>query len=321
MADRIRPDGGPDEHRAPGGGATPPLSAEQWPVSSAHGPEEGAPTASARPASPDPATAGGPDEAGGTGADEASDGTRARRRGRRARGGRERRQRPDTAWGSVREVLLVLAWAVLIAFVVKTLLVRGFYIPSGSMENTLELNDRIFVNVVEPTFGPLERGDILVFEDTLGWLPERPDGAGGLSDVLYDGLAFVGVLPDRTDQHLIKRVVGVGGDRVACCDASGRITVNGQALDERDAYLYPGAAPSEIPFDVVVPEDHYFVMGDHRNASADSRVHLAGGNAFVDHSDVVGTAFVIAWPLDRFEWLRNPGEVFAAVPDRPAGGS
>ncbi|WP_238986144.1 MULTISPECIES: signal peptidase I [unclassified Kocuria] len=245
------------------------------------------------------------------------------RRGRRSRGSRSRKQRPDTFWGSVREIVLVLVWAVLIAFVVKTLLVRGFYIPSGSMENTLQLNDRIFVNVVEPTFGPLERGDIVVFEDAKGWLPAQPDSGGGPADAVYDALAFVGVLPDRTDQHLIKRVIGVGGDRVVCCDGAGRVTVNGQALEE-DGYLYPGSAPSDIPFDIVVPEDHYFVMGDHRDASADSRVHfseIVADSAFISHDDVVGTAFVIAWPLDRFQWLQNPDDVFADIPAGSAGGS
>jgi signal peptidase I len=269
--------------------------------------------AASAPADPAPSDDGTPDDAPAGG----------RRSGRRSAGG-SRKQRPDTLWGSVREIILVLVWAVLIAFVVKTLLVRGFYIPSGSMENTLQLNDRIFVNVVEPTFGPLERGDILVFEDSKGWLPEQPAGAGGPGDAVYDALAFVGVLPDRTDQHLIKRVVGTGGDHVVCCDASGRVTVNGEALDERDAYLFPGAAPSEIPFDLIVPENHYFVLGDHRNASADSRVHLADQTenaAFISHDDVVGTAFVIAWPLDRFELLQNPAEVFADVPDSASGGS
>ena len=281
---------------------------------------------------------GAPEDRGGTAGDAAAPdpvqgaGTeptvdpprRARRGGRHGSSGRSRKQRPDTFWGGIREVLLVLVWAVLIAFVVKTLLVRGFYIPSGSMERTLQLNDRIFVNVVEPTFGPLERGDIVVFEDSKGWLPARPDVEGGPADTVYDALAFVGVLPDRTDQHLIKRVIGVGGDRVVCCDDSGRITVNGEALDEQDAYLHPGSAPSEVSFDVLVPENHYFVMGDHRDASADSRVHfeeLVENSAFISHDDVVGTAFVIAWPPDRFQWLQNPDEVFADVPDRPAGDS
>ncbi|MFI7482872.1 signal peptidase I [Kocuria sp. M1R5S2] len=270
---------------------------------------------------PGPDVARGPAPAGDPPRRSRRDGRRSARRGGEKQAGGEG---SDTLWGSVREILLVLVWAVLIAFVVKTLLVRGFYIPSGSMENTLQLNDRIFVNVVEPTFGPLERGDIVVFEDTKGWLPERPDTPAGPGDAVYNALAFVGVLPDRTDQHLIKRVVGVGGDRVVCCDDSGRITVNGESLEERDAYLFPGSAPSEISFDVVVPEDHYFVMGDHRDASADSRVHfqeLVENGAFINHDDVVGTAFVIAWPLDRFQWLQNPDEVFGDVPDRAAGGS
>lgn len=276
-------------------------------------------------AAPAPAVPGARTEpAGGSaGAEDGQDRSAPRGGGRRA-ARRSRKQRPETFWGSVREILLVLVWAVLIAFVVKTLLVRGFYIPSGSMENTLQLNDRIFVNVVEPTFGPLERGDIVVFEDAKGWLPPQPDSGGGPTDAVYDALAFVGVLPDRTDQHLIKRVIGVGGDTVACCDASGRVTVNGEPLEERDAYLFPGSAPSEIEFEVEVPENHYFVLGDHRDASADARVHLAElaeNGAFISHDDVVGTAFVIAWPLDRFQLLDNPDEVFADVPDRSSGGS
>lgn len=202
--------------------------------------------------------------------------------------------------------------AVLIAFVVKTFFVRGFYIPSGSMEDTLELNDRIFVNVMSARLGHVERGDIVVFDDTQGWLPASPQGSGG---VVRDALEFVGIVPDSAQQALVKRVIGVGGDHVTCCDASGRISVNGTALDE--PYLYPGAAPSDMAFDIVVPEDHFFVLGDHRNASADSRFHLGTNTAFIDEKDVVGTAFVIAWPPDRFRLLHNPAEVFADV--APAG--
>lgn len=307
MVDRTHPDGDgvPPEDRGPAG--------EQ--AAAAHD--------AAAPAAARPADTVAPVPAGDT-----SEPRRARPRSTRrgsTRRGSTREQKPDTLWGSVREVVVVLVWAVLIAFVVKSVLVRGFYIPSGSMEETLQLDDRIFVNVLEPTFGPLERGDIVVFEDSKGWLPERPeDGATGPMAAVHDALSFVGVLPDRTDQHLIKRVIGVGGDRVVCCDAQGRLTVNGEPLEERDAYLHPGSAPSEIPFDIVVPEGHYFVMGDHRDASADSRVHfgdLVENSAFISHDDVVGTAFVIAWPLDRFEWLQNPEEVFEDVPDEPAGGA
>jgi signal peptidase I len=320
VADRTFPagDGAPHEDSGPAGRGIPPAPLSDAPADGAGG--------AAAPGTTGAAT-GTADAATGSRAHDgpgAEDGAEPATRRERRRNGRARKQRPDTFWGSAREILLVLLWAVLIAFVVKSLLVRGFYIPSGSMENTLQLNDRIFVNVVEPTFGPLERGDIVVFEDAKGWLPEQPDDGAGPSDAVYDALAFVGVLPDRTDQHLIKRVVGVGGDHVVCCDGSGRVTVNGQALEERDAYLYAGAEPSEIPFDVVVPEDHYFVLGDHRNASADSRVHLqepSEDSAFISHDDVVGTAFVIAWPLNRFEWLQNPGDVFGTVPDPSTGGS
>ncbi|WP_082810356.1 signal peptidase I [Kocuria varians] len=232
----------------------------------------------------------------------------------KARGGRTRRRRgreekPTTGWGAVREILVVVVLALLIAFVAKTFLIRGFFIPSGSMEQTLELDDRIFVNVLDGRMGNIERGDIVVFDDTQGWLPAGTQRAG---NPVKSALEFVGLLPDSSQQALVKRVIGVGGDHVTCCDASGKVTVNGKALDE--PYLYPGASPSEIPFDVTVPDGEFFVLGDHRNASADSRYHIETGTEFVKREDIVGTAFVIAWPLDRFEFLHNPEETFQDVP-------
>lgn len=215
-------------------------------------------------------------------------------------------------WGSVREILIVVVLAMLIAFIVKTLFVRGFYIPSGSMEHTLELDDRIFVNVMSANVGAIDRGDIVVFEDTKNWLPAQPESSNGLRGALQEALSFVGVLPDSGDQALVKRVIGEGGDHVVCCDASGRISVNGTPLNE--TYVYQGAMPSELPFDVIVPDNHYFVLGDHRNASADSRVHLGSNDAFISKDDIVGTAFVIAWPLDRFQFLHHPDQVFGNVP-------
>ncbi|OXS84395.1 signal peptidase I [Kocuria marina] len=234
-------------------------------------------------------------------------------RGGRASSRRRDAKKPTTGWGAVKEILIVVALALIIAFLVKTFLIRGFFIPSGSMEQTLELNDRIFVNVLDGRTGNIDRGDIVVFEDTQGWLPEAPRTA---ANPVRGALEFVGLFPDSSQQALVKRVIGVGGDHVTCCDASGRVTVNGEALDE--PYLYPGAAPSDIPFDVTVPDGKLFVLGDHRNASADSRYHIATGTGFVSEDDVVGTAFMIAWPLDRFQFLHNPAEVFQDVP--AAGG-
>ncbi|WP_233542677.1 signal peptidase I [Kocuria tytonis] len=231
----------------------------------------------------------------------------ASRRVRRRR--RRPRQETTTRWGAVKEILIVVALALLIAFVAKTFLIRGFFIPSGSMEQTLQLDDRIFVNVLGARTGSIDRGDVVVFDDTQGWLPETPVAR---PNPVRRGLEFVGLLPDSSQQDLVKRVIGVGRDHVTCCDASGKVTVNGKALDE--PYLYPGAAPSDFPFDVTVPQDSYFVMGDHRNASADSRYHIGTGTEFVRKDDVVGTAFVIAWPLDRFEFLHNPEDVFRDVP-------
>ncbi|MDN5699581.1 MAG: signal peptidase I [Kocuria sp.] len=222
-------------------------------------------------------------------------------------------KKTNSARSSVKEILIVVVLAILIAFIVKTLFVRGFYIPSGSMENTLELDDRIFVNVMSANLGTIDRGDIVVFDDTKNWLPSQPQGSDGLGGAIQSALSFVGILPDSADQALVKRVIGEGGDHVVCCDADGKISVNGTALDE--TYVYPGAVPSEIPFDVIVPDNHFFVLGDHRNASADSRVHLANNNAFIHKEDIIGTAFVIAWPLDRFQILHHPDQVFADVPD------
>lgn len=250
-------------------------------------------------------------DAGANGAHPQDDAAQPTRRGSGGSGGSGAKRSPG--WNAVREVLIVMALAVVIAFVVKTFLVRGYYIPSGSMEQTLELDDRIFVNVIGAKTGHIDRGDIVVFDDTQGWLPEAPETRTG---PVREGLEFVGLLPDSSQQALVKRVIGVGGDHVTCCDASGKVSVNGQPLDE--PYIYPGAAPSDFAFDVTVPEGKVFVMGDHRNASADSRFHIETGTQFVSEDDIVGTAFVIAWPLDRFQFLHNPEQTFQDVP--AAGG-
>ncbi|THJ67149.1 signal peptidase I [Arthrobacter echini] len=217
------------------------------------------------------------------------------------------------AW--LKEIATIIVIALVLSFLIKTFFFRAFFIPSGSMEETLEIDDRIFVNQLVPQPFDLQRGDIVVFEDTEGWLP--PQEEVQLS-WLQEALIFIGLSPDRSQQHLVKRVIGLPGDTVACCDAEGRLTVNGEPIVE--PYLFPGANPSDVPFDVVVPEGSVWVMGDHRNASADSRANQdKSGEGFVDIDDVEGRAAVIAWPLDRIGFLDNhPDGVFDGVPE-PAG--
>ncbi|WP_434612730.1 signal peptidase I [Arthrobacter sp. A5] len=225
----------------------------------------------------------------------------------------ERLRRGALAW--LKEVGTIIVIALVLSFLIKTFLFRAYWIPSGSMENTLEENDRIFVNLLVPRPFALERGDIVVFKDSQQWLPPAaPQPAGPLSWV-KDSLMFVGLVPDESQQHLVKRVIGLPGDRVICCDAGGKITVNGQPLNE--PYLYPGAAPADPskPFDVTVPPNELWVMGDHRNNSADSRAHVnTPGKGFVPISDVEGRATVIAWPFNRLAILGNYPDVFGNVP-------
>lgn len=222
----------------------------------------------------------------------------------------EEEKKSDSIGGQIKEFLMVLLYAILIALLLKTFVLRGFYIPSGSMENTLQINDRVFVNVAGSMFGEAERGDIIVFKDAHGWVNPSEQQA---TNPIRTALSFIGVLPDTSNNYLVKRVIGVGGDHVVCCSADGKITVNGEEITE--PYLYPGANPSDIPFDVIVPENSYFVMGDHRNNSADSRYHIEDGTEFISDGDVEGEVFVVAWPLSNFTFLGGAEDVFANVPD------
>lgn len=205
------------------------------------------------------------------------------------------------------EFPLLIIGAFLVAFVVKTFLVQAFYIPSGSMEDTLQVGDRVLVNKVVYHLRPVERGDVIVFDGTGSFImgdivePERTplEAAGRLVGEI------VGLAPPR-DTDFIKRVIGVGGDRVVCCDADGRITVNGVPLDERP-YLYRNNPPSKQSFDVLVPEGKLWVMGDHRSASADSRAHMGDpGGGFVPVDNVIGRAFAVVWPLGNAQILEIP---------------
>ncbi|MET3205190.1 MULTISPECIES: signal peptidase I [unclassified Arthrobacter] len=215
----------------------------------------------------------------------------------------------------LKEVATVVVIAVVLSFLIKTFLFRAFYIPSESMVSTLDVNDRIFVNLLVPEPFSLSRGDVVVFRDTKGWLSTVPDEAKGPFTWVQDGLTFVGLLPDNSEQHLVKRVIGLPGDEVICCDDGGKLTINGSPLDE--AYVNGAEVPQIRAFDVVVPEGKVWVMGDNRNHSADSRSHMESNGGFVDLVDVEGKAAVIAWPLNRITVLDNYPAVFRNV---PAGG-
>ncbi len=223
------------------------------------------------------------------------------------------------ALGAMSEVGVVLGMALLLSLLIKTFLVQAFFIPSPSMENTLLVGDRVLVSKLSPGVLDLSRGDIVVFKDPGGWLSAEqiePDRGQGVGATVRRTLSFVGLLPQDSGEHLIKRVVGVGGDRVVCCDKNQRVTVNGTPIDETP-YLAPGARPSAKPFDVTVPRGYLWVMGDNRPVSADSRAHGDLNKGMVPVGDVVGKAFVVVWPFDRAGGLGVPETVFARVPGAP----
>ncbi|MEE1756942.1 signal peptidase I [Streptomyces sp. SP18CS02] len=233
-----------------------------------------------------------------------------------ARKVKRRRQR-----SAVKEIPLLITVALMIALVLKTFLVQAFVIPSGSMEQTIRIDDRVLVDKLTPWFGSKpQRGDVVVFKDPGGWLQQeqtpKKDDPVGVKQV-KQALTFIGLLPSDDEQDLIKRVIAVGGDTVRCCGEDGRVTVNGVPLDE--PYVNPGNAPSTIKFEVKVEPGRIFVMGDHRSNSADSRFHLDEKyQGTVSEEEVVGSAVVIAWPFDHWRGLEEPG-TFASVPDSRAG--
>ena len=219
--------------------------------------------------------------------------------------------------GWLGEGAIIVVGAIVIAVLLRTFIGQMFVIPSGSMQNTIDVGDRVFVGKL----GGFQRGDVVVFEDPDHWLGTTQTADPG---PLQRGLEFVGLVPTSGTEHLIKRVIGMPGDHVRLND-EGKIEVNGQALDETP-YLFAEngvqVEPATVPFDIVVPAGHIFVMGDHRNASGDSRCRLAnvkqgepqGMAAFIPVDKVVGSAVAIVAPLDRLSTFVVP-ETFASVPD------
>ena len=211
--------------------------------------------------------------------------------------------RPPKRGSLLREVPIIVVSALVVSILVKTFLIHFFFIPSGSMENTLKIGERIAVNKLANFFTDIKRGEVVVFKDPANWLGQAPGETGSKPVVaIKNALVTVGILPDPAKQYLIKRVVGVGGDNVICCDAKGRLSVNGTAINE--PYIFSGNKPSDSTFNITVPKGFIWVMGDHRGASADSRFHTDDiHKGMVPLPDVVGRAFVTVWPLKHVTFL------------------
>nr|BFE34521.1 signal peptidase I [Actinomadura rugatobispora] len=211
-----------------------------------------------------------------------------------------------------KELPILIGVALVLALVIKAFAVQAFYIPSGSMENTLQIGDRVLVNKIVYHTRDIKRGDIVVFNGLDSWDPETQvqEPSNPVSKVLRAIGGAFGVAPNEKDY--IKRVIGIPGDQVKCCDAQGRVTVNGVPLNE-SSYLYTDPVtqeqnkPSNDPFEVTVKDGQLWVMGDHRELSYDSRSHRGDpGGGTIPTSRVIGRAFVIVWPLNRIDTLPIP---------------
>jgi signal peptidase I len=243
-------------------------------------------------------SADGADDAGAAGnaqaAGSAADPPRGKAAKRRSRSGR-----------FFRELVILIVVALLIAVGIKTYAIQAFFIPSGSMENTLEINDRVLVNKIVYDTRSIHRGDIVVFNGDGSWDPGPAPTSSNFVEKFASGFASMFGF-GRPGDILIKRVIGIPGDRVACCDAQGQVTVNGIPLSEQP-YLYPGANPSQVKFNITVPPGRLWVMGDNRAISADSRDHEGDpGGGTIPENAVIGRAFVIIWPVSRWRFLPIP---------------
>jgi signal peptidase I len=203
-----------------------------------------------------------------------------------------------------RDLTVIVIAALVLTILLKAFVVQVFSIPSASMENTLLPGDRILVNKMVYRFRPIDRGDIVVFSGSGSWDPATPPPSNPVTRVWDDVTSLVGISGPGTDY--VKRVIGVPGDHVVCCNAAGQVTVNGVALSEK-SYIYPEAAPSQIRFNITVPPGRLWVMGDNRADSDDSRYRTGDpGGGTIPESAVVGRAFLIIFPLSRITDLPIP---------------
>lgn len=220
----------------------------------------------------------------------------------------------------LRDVVVIIVIAALVSFLVKSFVVRSFFIPSASMERTLLVDDRILVDELTPRWTGYSRGDVVVFKDPGGWLTEMPQTPARppLVEAVDWVLTFVGLSTSDAQDHLVKRLIGLPGDHVVCCNALGQITINGAPIDELDYLNLPegDTAASNEPFDVVVPKDSLWLLGDNRDRSRDARAHqdLPSGG-FVPLENVVGKAFFTTWPLNRMGVIDGHHDSFNGVPD------
>jgi signal peptidase I len=277
--------------------------AEAPDLSGAPGPGSDGPDGRAVPAQADAGAQGGPEPADGDPAagpasdEETQEGARKRR---------------VSGW---RELPILIVVALVIALVIKTFVVQPFFIPSSSMEDTLMIGDKVLVNKLVYHFRSIEAGDIIVFNGDGSWDPNPPSSPPSSDPLvhaydvtlkpLFSAIAgLFGTPLGQTDY--VKRVIGTPGDRVACCNTQGLVTVNGVALHEQ-SYLYPGAAPSQIRFHIVVPPGRLWVMGDNRAVSDDSRLRMSDpGMGTIPENKVIGRAFVIVWPPSHWKILSIP---------------
>lgn len=203
------------------------------------------------------------------------------------------------------ELLLVIVVALMVSAFVRAFVAQAYFIPSGSMEQTLQEDDWIVVSKLSSRFGAVEPGDVVVFADPGTWLPD----VAASTNPVRRAMEFVGVAPNSAEGDLVKRVIGVGGDTVTCCDAKGWVEVNGVAIEE--PYLYPGNRPGDAPegcsgeFEIAVPAGYLWVMGDHRAVSEDSRCQK-DLEKFVPLDNVQGRTVAVIWPFDRWAFVGRP---------------
>jgi signal peptidase I len=201
----------------------------------------------------------------------------------------------------LRETSVVIVSALVLSIIVRTFVFQAFYVPSASMENTLLVNDRIVVSKISTRITGIHRGDVVVFHDPSHWLGDNYTDPYGSKFGHF--LQYVGIVPANSGKDLVKRVIGVGGDRIQCCDTEGRIQRNGVGIDE--PYIKAGSVTNQVNFDVLVPDGYVFVMGDNRGNSEDSRFHLNLNHGMVPLKNVVGRVSVRVWPFKRIGGIEH----------------